>query len=176
MTGVNSLVDKFDPRGSTFQVIWSVTRTNTKTGRLNILTMDGAQPYQLAMADYLDADFWNLIPNMLGVELDNDPFYADERNNINFVGDLVHVPIAPDIAIIHERYTQMRVMHNIADNLGFPTIYVEHHTPQNGYQLFEMRNELDSVKVVFRNRQAQKAWGYTDDNSVVIYDLSLIHI
>jgi hypothetical protein len=170
MLSVNSLIDKFDPRGSTFQILWSVTRANTRTERPVVLTMDGAQKYQLLMADYLKVDFWNLIPNMLGLELDNDPCYAQERSNVTFIGDLVHLPTAADVAMIHERYTQVRVMRNIAENLGFPTIYIEHHMPKRGYCLKGMMNDLGDAKVVFRTKLAQQAWGYDDSNSVVIHD------
>ena len=171
MVSVNSLIDKFDPRGSTFQVMWSVTRTNTRDAEsCQVLTMDGAQKYQLMMVDHLRLHYWNLIPNMLGLELDNDPFYADERSNLTFVGDLVHVPVGIDIAFIHERYTQVRVMTNIAENLGFPIVYIEHKMPEDGYKLTQMTSDLKDANVVFRNRSSQKAWGYDDSNSHVIHD------
>jgi len=170
MVSVNNIIDRFDPRGSTFQVIWSVSRTNTRGERYQVLTMDGAQKYQLMLVDYLRLDYWNLIPNMLGLELDNDPFYADERNNLTFVGDLTHVPVGIDIAIIHERYTQVKVMRNIAENVGFPMIYVEHRMPEPGFQRQDMAEALGEAIVVFRNAATQKAWGYDNSNSLVIHD------
>lgn len=165
---LNSLVDKFDPRGSTFQIFYSVTRTNTRDEKPLILTMDGAQKYQLLLADYLDASYYNLIPNMLGLVLDNDPFYSQERPNVHFVGDILNIPRTIDVAIIHERYTQMKVGHNIGDNLGFPIIYVEHCLPHSSYQIEAMKKELGDAVVVFRTKEACDAWGYK--NAPIIHD------
>ena len=167
---LNSLVDKFDPRGSTFQIYYSVTRTNTRDGKPVILTMDGAQKYQMMLADYLDASYYNLIPNMLGLVLDNDPFYAQERPNIEFVGDILNIPRAIDVAIIHERYTQMSVARNIGDNLGFPIIYVEHFLPKPSYQIDNMKKELGDAAVVFRTEEARDAWGYAENEAFIIND------
>lgn len=167
----NVIMDKDDPRGSTFQILYSVTRANKPTSRPSVITLDYAQKYQMSMAEALDADFWHLQPaGAMGVDIDYDIFYGKDRPNVKVASDILRIPETIDIGIAHDRYTHIRVLRNIGGSLGFPLIYVEHYNADPEFDLEGFKGWVDDIPIVFRNRYAQKSWGYNDDNSIVILD------
>lgn len=167
----NVIIDKDDPRGSTYQILYSVTRANQPTERHSVLTMDWAQKYQISMAESVQADFWHLQPaGAMGVEINYDIFYGKDRPNVKVATDILKIPASIDVAIAHDRYTHIRVLRNIGGSIGFPLIYVEHYNAKPRYDLEGFKEWVGDIPVVFRNSYAQASWGYDDTNSQVILD------
>jgi len=152
------------------QIFWIVNTANVREERPSILTMDGNQRYQLMMADGMQADFFHWAPMIPGLQYYYDPRYANDRANMKALMDIRGIDRYIDAAIAHDRYQHVERLHMVAESLGFPLIYVEHFLPKPEYNIEGFKKDLDEKVdvVVFKTAQAQEAWGYTDEDSVVI--------
>jgi glycosyltransferase involved in cell wall biosynthesis len=159
---------------SAAQIFWIVNTAGARGDKPTILTMDGNQRYQLTMADGVDATFFHWAPPVPGLQFNYDPRYANDRVNMQALMDIRGINQYIDAAIAHDRYQHVERLFNVANALGFPLIYVEHQMPKPGYDLEGMRQYLDKYTniIVFKTKEAQEAWGYTDEDSRVIYDWS----
>lgn len=157
---------------SSAQIFWIVNTVNVRNDKPSILTMDGNQRYQLMMADGMQAEFFHWAPMIPGLQYYYDPRYANDRGNMKALMDLRGVDRYIDAAIAHDRYQHVERLHMVADSLGFPLIYIEHKMPKPEYDIDGFREMLDEKVdiVVFKTEEAQQAWGYDDEDSVVIYD------
>jgi hypothetical protein len=157
---------------SAAQIFWIVNTVGKREEKPAILTMDGSQRYQLMMADGVSADFFHWAPMIPGLKFYYDPRYANDRASMKAMLDLREVDRYVDVAIAHDRYQHVDRLYAVAQALGFPVVYIEHFLPKPGYSLEGFRKALDDKvdAIVFKTKQAQEAWGYTDKDSVVIHD------
>jgi hypothetical protein len=159
-------------QATTTQIAWIVNTVNRAHQKPVIFTLDGHQRYQLMMADALSASFYHLMPSMAALQINYDPFYANDRNCMKIVMDVLQIDAYIHVGIAHERYQHVNFVQNVGKSLGFPTIYVEHHMPKSGYNLEGMKKALGNSIIVFRSETARNAWGYSDNDEgqVVIPD------
>jgi len=156
------------------QIFWIVNTTNVRGDKLSIVTMDGNQRYQLMMADGVDADFFHWAPPIAGLQYNYDPRYANDRVNMKAMMDIRGIDRYINIAVAHDRYQHVKKLHDVAEGLGFPVIYVEHHMPKPGYDIKGLKENLAQYTnaIVFKTQQAQEEWGYTNSDSAIIHDWS----
>lgn len=156
------------------QIFWVVNTAGVRGDKPSVLTMDGNQRYQLMMADGVEADFFHWAPLIPGLQFNYDPRYANDRTNMKALMDIRGIDRYIDVAIAHDRYQHVERLYNVAEALGFPLIYIEHNMPEPGYDIQGMKEYLAEYAevIVFKTQEAQEAWGYTDDDSVVIHDWS----
>jgi hypothetical protein len=152
-----------------------VSRTNNKYEKDIILTAPSHWRYQLMMADLIPLEYYMILLTGLGFDIFIDPYFPDTRNNVKSVNGLIEVPYNVDYAIIHERYQIFDTVENVAQNMGFPLIYVEQEMPKPGYQLEKMKKAISGAIVVFRSEEARDAWGYDESEASVIYDGHIIN-